>query len=171
MPDSSPVRAWLSLGSNQSPYEYLPKVIDDLTTIFGELIVSPVYESEAVGFKGDNFLNLVVGIETARSPGDLNLSLKEIEVRHGRERSESKFDARTVDIDLLTYGSEIINIKNIRLPRAEILHYAFVLRPLSDVAGDELHPLAGRTYRELWQDFNHSEQSLWPVEMRFEPNG
>jgi 2-amino-4-hydroxy-6-hydroxymethyldihydropteridine diphosphokinase len=169
--DSSLVRVWLSLGSNQSPYEYLPKAIEDLSAIFGELTLSPVYESEAVGFKGDNFLNMVVGIETALSPRDLNLSLKEIEIRHGRERSESKFDARTLDIDLLTYGAEIVNTKNIRLPRDEILHYAFVLRPLSDVAGDELHPLAGRTYRELWQEFNHSEQSLWPVEMELEPNG
>ncbi|MES9833673.1 MAG: 2-amino-4-hydroxy-6-hydroxymethyldihydropteridine diphosphokinase [Candidatus Thiodiazotropha sp. DIVDIV] len=165
---SQVVRAWLSLGSNQAPLIHLPRAIDDLRAMFGLLCLSPVYESEAVGFEGDNFINLVVGIHTDLSPADLNERLKGIEDKHGRERSGEKYDARTLDIDLLTYGSKVVDSDDMQLPRDEILHYAFVLLPLSDVAGEELHPEVGKTYRELWRAFDHSEQPLWQVDMQLQ---
>jgi 2-amino-4-hydroxy-6-hydroxymethyldihydropteridine diphosphokinase len=129
------------------------------------VILSPVYESEAVGFVGENFLNLVAGIDTKLLPSELNDRLKGIEDRHGRARSGGKFAARTLDIDLLTYGIEIVDGGGIQLPRDEILRYAFVLRPLSDVAGDEVHPLERVSYRALWQAFDHSKQPLWCVDL------
>ena len=79
-----------------------------------------------------------------------------------------KYDARTLDIDLLTYGSKVVDSDDMQLPRDEILHYAFVLLPLSDVAGEELHPEVGKTYRELWRAFDHSEQPLWQVDMQLQ---
>ena len=148
-----------------APRAHLTKAIDDLRSMFGLLSLSPVYESVAVGFEGENFLNLVVGIHTRLSPVELNRSLKEIENRHGRLRNDEKFAARTLDIDLLTYGAELVDEGNIQLPRDEILRYAFVLRPLSEVAGDEVHPRLGKTYRELWQAFDQSAQALWQVDM------
>ncbi|MET0008269.1 MAG: 2-amino-4-hydroxy-6-hydroxymethyldihydropteridine diphosphokinase [Candidatus Thiodiazotropha sp. 6PLUC4] len=159
------VRAWLSLGSNQAPMRHLPKAIDDLRAMFGDLCISPVYESEAVGFKGDNFINLVVGIHTWLSPVTLNERLKGIEEKHGRQRSGDKFDARTIDIDLLTYGAEVVDKGEMQLPRDEILRYAFVLLPLCEVAGEEFHPRVGKTYRQLWQAFDQSAQPLWQVDM------
>jgi 2-amino-4-hydroxy-6-hydroxymethyldihydropteridine diphosphokinase len=162
---SQAVRAWLSLGSNLAPMVHLPEAINDLRTMFGLLSLSSVYESAAVGFEGDNFLNLVAGIHTRLSPVALNKSLKEIENRHGRQRTGGKFDARTLDIDLLTYGTEVIDKENIQLPRDEILRYAFVLLPLSEVAGDEIHPQLGKSYQELWQAFDQTEQALWQVDV------
>ncbi|MCG7943314.1 MAG: 2-amino-4-hydroxy-6-hydroxymethyldihydropteridine diphosphokinase [Candidatus Thiodiazotropha taylori] len=168
MTDSARVRAWLSLGSNQSPRRYLPSAIADLRQHFGKLTISTVYESEAVGFAGENFLNLVVGIHTSLSPEAVNHRLKEIEQRHGRVRSEERFAARTLDIDLLTYGDQIIERDGIRLPRDEILRYAFVLLPLSEVAADEVHPEEGKSYQQLWRGFDHSGQALWPVVLDLE---
>ncbi|MCG8486410.1 MAG: 2-amino-4-hydroxy-6-hydroxymethyldihydropteridine diphosphokinase [Chromatiales bacterium] len=168
MTDTTQVRAWLSLGSNQLPRRYLPSAIDDLRADFGNLIISPVYESEAVGFAGENFLNLVVGIHTDLTPQAVNRQLKAIENRHGRVRNENKFAARTLDIDLLTYGDQIIERDGIRLPRDEILRYAFVLLPLSEVAGEEIHPEEGKSYRQLWQGFDRSGQALWPVALELQ---
>ncbi|MEJ2610265.1 MAG: 2-amino-4-hydroxy-6-hydroxymethyldihydropteridine diphosphokinase [Candidatus Thiodiazotropha sp.] len=159
-----PVRAWLSLGSNISPLKHIPQAVDELREMFDEISVSPVYESEAVGFTGDNFFNLVVGIDTDLAPVALTAVLKKIEALHGRQRSGDGFDSRTLDIDLLTYGDQVIDSGSIQLPRDEVLRYAFVLLPLSEVAGDELHPVEGRTYRQLWQAFNGPEQLLWRVD-------
>ncbi len=163
MADCARVRAWLSLGSNQLPRRYLPDAIAELRRRFGDLAISPVYESESVGFAGENFLNLVVGIHTDLPVQAVNRQLKEIESRHGRVRNENRFAARTLDIDLLTYGDQIIETREVRLPRDEILHYAFVLLPLSEVAGEEVHPVAGKSYRQLWREFDRSGQELWPV--------
>ncbi|MEJ2619773.1 MAG: 2-amino-4-hydroxy-6-hydroxymethyldihydropteridine diphosphokinase [Candidatus Thiodiazotropha sp.] len=168
MTESARVRAWLSLGSNQSPQQYLPRAIEDLRVSYGDLTISSVYESEAVGFTGENFLNLVVGIFTNRSAQAVNQHLKAIEMRHGRLRSDHKFAARTLDIDLLTYGDQIIESDGMRLPRDEILHYAFVLLPLSEVAGEEIHPERGISYRQLWQAFDSAGQALWPVSLALE---
>ncbi|MES9969734.1 MAG: 2-amino-4-hydroxy-6-hydroxymethyldihydropteridine diphosphokinase [Candidatus Thiodiazotropha sp.] len=164
MTEAEVVNAWLSLGSNMTPENHLPKALQDLEAIFGELRVSPVYESKAVGFKGENFHNLVVGVYTDRSPSELVSVLRQLEARHGRKRDQEKFNSRTLDIDLLTYGDQIIDEGPIKLPRDEILKYAFVLLPLSEVAADEIHPQTGLSYGQLWDGFDQQAQSLWRVE-------
>jgi 2-amino-4-hydroxy-6-hydroxymethyldihydropteridine diphosphokinase len=164
MSEAQPVRAWLSLGSNISPRKQIPAAVDALATNFGELVVSPVYESEAVGFTGDNFHNLVVGIETCLPPRALLQLLRQMEETQGRVRGADKFAPRTIDIDLLTYGDSIIDDGDFQLPRGEILRFAFVLQPLTDVAGDERHPQTGSTYREHLKAFEGSDQFLWRVD-------
>ncbi|MET0051496.1 MAG: 2-amino-4-hydroxy-6-hydroxymethyldihydropteridine diphosphokinase [Candidatus Thiodiazotropha sp.] len=163
MTEPHTVRVWLSLGSNIEPHRHIPLALKDLEREFGTLVVSPVYESEAVGFSGDNFLNLVVGLMTGLPAGDLTERLRGIETRHGRKRDAKGFNSRTLDIDLLTYADQIIDTETLELPRGEILEYAFVLLPLADVAGDEVHPVSGLTYRELWDGFDGSAQNLWQV--------
>jgi len=158
------VRVWLSLGSNIDRQASIEHALDDLRAEFGALVVSPIYESEAVGCAGDNFYNLVVGIGTRLPIADLVARLRRIEEKNGRQRNADKFAPRTLDIDLLTYGDQVIELGHIRLPRDEITRYAFVLLPLSEVASDEIHPLSGLTYRALWADFNQPSQKLWRVE-------
>jgi 2-amino-4-hydroxy-6-hydroxymethyldihydropteridine diphosphokinase len=162
--EQKPVRAWLSLGSNISPVENIAAALIDLEAQFGHLVVSPTYESVAVGFEGANFHNLVVGIESALEPHALARELRAIEERHGRVRGANKFSSRTLDIDLLTYGDQIIDDGVIEVPRHEILQYAFVLLPLSEVAGEERHPRTGQTYRTIWQAFDGSDQPLRRLE-------
>jgi 2-amino-4-hydroxy-6-hydroxymethyldihydropteridine diphosphokinase len=148
------------------PEQHIPQALHDLEAIFGELRVSPIYESEAVGLEGDNFHNLVAGIYTDLSPRELVVVLRQLEARHGRKRAPDKFASRTLDIDLLTYGEQIIDDGRIQLPRDEIMKYAFVLLPLSDVAGDEIHPQSGLTYSQLWEKFEQQDQHLWRIEDR-----
>jgi len=157
------VRAWLSLGSNIQPRQHIARALVDLRERFGELVVSPVYESEAVGMEGNNFYNLVVGVWTGLSPRGLVEELHRIEARNGRQRGSERFVPRTLDIDLLTYGEQVIEQPDLRLPRDEITRYAFVLLPLSEVAGDEIHPPSGLSYARLWAGFDDPAQTLWRI--------
>ena len=95
---------FLSRGSNSDRQHNIGSGLDDLATAFGELRLSPVYESEAVGFKGSPFFNLVVALETDLPVAALADRLRDIERAHGRVRGEKKFASRTLDIDILTYG-------------------------------------------------------------------
>ncbi len=156
-------RVYLSLGSNIERERYIRAGLAALRQAFGELIVSPTYESESVGFDGDNFFNLVVGMDTELAVGELQRRIKAIEDDNGRERSGPKFSSRTLDIDILTYDDCVGEVDGVMLPRDEILTNAFVLLPLADVAGDELHPQVQRTYAELWAAYDKSKQALWPV--------
>jgi 2-amino-4-hydroxy-6-hydroxymethyldihydropteridine diphosphokinase len=156
-------RVWLSLGSNLERESSLRGAIGALRRQYGELVLSPVYETPAVGFAGEPFLNLVVGCQTAESVAALTGCLRAIEDAAGRVRGPDKFAPRTLDIDLLTYGDAVGLIDGYELPRDEILRYAFVLKPLADVAGEEFHPATGRTYGELWRDFSGEALALEPL--------
>jgi len=146
-------RVWVSVGSNIERERHIRAALAELRKTFGELVVSPVYETEAVGFKGDAFFNLVVGFDTSLTPSTLHGLMRDIEARHGRERSGGKFAARTLDLDLLTYGDAVTDEGGKALPRDEILRYAFVLAPLADVAGEEIHPGLGESFHSLWERF------------------
>jgi 2-amino-4-hydroxy-6-hydroxymethyldihydropteridine diphosphokinase len=159
------VRVWLSLGSNIDREKNIRSAMAALEKAFGELVVSPIYESEAVGFDGDPFLNLVVGLDTDLPPTGIAATLRRIEQEHGRSRGAEKFVARTLDIDLLTYGQQVIRAPGVDVPRDEITRYAFVLRPLSQVAGNELHPVEGVSYQALWDAFDKSQQQLRAVDL------
>ena len=143
-------RVWVSVGSNIERELRIRAALDDMRALFGELVISPVYETEAVGFDGDPFLNLVVGIYSELPPRNLHGLMREIETRQGRERNGEKFSARTLDLDVLTYGSVVTSDGGKALPRDEILDYAFVLGPLADVAGEEVYPGSEDTYASLW---------------------
>ncbi len=158
-------RAWLSIGSNIDREHNIRGAIGSLQAIFGELVLSSIYESQAVGFDGDPFYNLVAGLETTLPADRLNAHLREIEQRHGRVRSREKFAPRTLDIDLLLYGDQIIDEGGVTVPRDEIGRYAFVLQPLAEVAGQTRDPVTGRTYQELWDAFDQGQQRLWRVEL------
>ena len=74
-----------------------------------------------------------------------------------------KLGPRALDLDLLLYDNLILREDGLHLPRDEILHHAFVLKPLADVAGDRRHPLLGLTFAELWASFDQSWTTLTPV--------
>ncbi|WP_444940128.1 2-amino-4-hydroxy-6-hydroxymethyldihydropteridine diphosphokinase [Microbulbifer sp. ZKSA004] len=157
-------QVYLSLGSNINRAQYIRAALDALTGRFGELQVSRVFESEAVGFQGDNFYNLVVGLQTDLPVGQLALCLRGIEDANGRLRSGPKFSARTLDIDTLTYDHLTGTVDGVKLPRGEIVKNAFVLQPLAEIAPEVLHPVEQKTYRQLWNEYDQNSQKLWPVE-------
>lgn len=157
----------LSLGSNIDRYRHLSAALDALQHAYGELLISPVYESEAVGFEGDHFLNLVVGLHTDLSVGALSGQLKAIEDCNGRQRGGPKFSARTLDIDILTYDDLVGCFDGVVLPRDEITQNAFVLKPMADIVPHGRHPSLQLTYAAMWQDYNRP-QKLWPVDFRWQ---
>ena len=155
------VRVYLGLGSNVDREKHIRSGLLALQSQFGELLVSPIYESEAVGFEGDHFLNLVVGLDTDVSVAELHAAIKCIEDDHGRERGGSKFSPRTLDIDILTYGDEVGLVDDVMLPRDEVVKNAFVLLPLSEIAPDECHPQLDVPYKTLWESYDKASQALW----------
>jgi 2-amino-4-hydroxy-6-hydroxymethyldihydropteridine diphosphokinase len=159
------VRVWLSIGSNRNRAQNIEGGVRALRQEFGPLALSTVYESDAVGFDGDPFYNLVAGAETALTVSQIVSRLRAIEKAHGRIRDGSKYSPRTLDIDLLTYGDLVIQDGTLELPRPEILQYAFVLAPMADVAGDELHPVADKSYSKLWGAFDKTKQKITPVDL------
>ncbi|WP_210395656.1 2-amino-4-hydroxy-6-hydroxymethyldihydropteridine diphosphokinase [Motiliproteus sediminis] len=156
-------RVYLSLGSNIRREHYISSCLDGLAHRFGELDISSVYESEAVGFDGDPFFNLVVGLETELALDPLFEFLRETEHAHDRCRKAAKFSARTLDIDILTYDDYVGPFAGGELPREEITRNAFVLWPLAEIAADLRHPGLGIRYGQLWANYDKSRQALWPV--------
>ena len=157
------MKVYLGLGSNQSPEFHIRQALDALYQRFENLRISPVYESAAVGFSGDNFLNLVVEVATELPVGELLQTLRTIENQNGRNRTAPRFSGRTLDIDILLYGDAVGVVDGVTLPRDEILENAFVLKPLADLAPDLMHPQAQMTMAMLWQQYDKSRQSLWPA--------
>jgi 2-amino-4-hydroxy-6-hydroxymethyldihydropteridine diphosphokinase len=150
-------RVFLGVGSNIERERHITVGLDALAGLFGELTLSCVYDSEAIGFAGQPFLNLVVGIDTGLSPGQLSRQLRHIEFEHGRAPDASRFSPRQLDIDILTHGQLSGTIEGVELPRPEILENAFVLCPLAEVAAQELHPVARKTYAELWRAYDRDQ--------------
>lgn len=157
-------RIYISIGSNVEPARHVRLAITALHEYYAELIISSVYESEAVGFAGDNFYNLVVGYDTEQSVDEVNRILHEIEDRYGRDRKTPRFSARTIDLDLLLYDDLILQQDKLVLPREEILQNAFVLWPLAEIAPDVMHPVERKTMSLLWEQFDKSKQQLTLIE-------
>lgn len=160
-------RYYLSLGSNINRYQNITAALDALTHHYGKLEISPVYESAAVGFAGDPFLNNVVAIDSDRGLPAVAAELKQIEADNGRLRDREKFSGRTLDIDILTCDGLVGLHAGITLPREEILYNAYVLKPLADIAGERCHPVVGVSYRQLWSDYDCAKQPLRAVPFRW----
>lgn len=159
-------RIYISIGSNIEAERHLRLAIAELRKHYGDLQLSSVYESEAVGFDGDNFLNMVVGLDTDEEVHSVVQTLRQIEDRHGRIRSGPRFSARTLDLDLLLYDDLVVKEDALDLPRGEITHNAFVLWPLAEMAPEIMHPVEKTSIADLWNKFDKTAQALWPVEVK-----
>jgi 2-amino-4-hydroxy-6-hydroxymethyldihydropteridine diphosphokinase len=148
------MRGYISIGSNIDKEKHIPASLRALEQCFGTLIVSSIYESEAVGFSGDVFHNLIVGFDSDLDVKPVAKQLRQIELDNGRTRDSQKFSARTLDLDLILYGDLIISDGRLQIPRDEIERYAFVLEPLAEIAPTAIHPVSGISYGELWQKFD-----------------
>jgi 2-amino-4-hydroxy-6-hydroxymethyldihydropteridine diphosphokinase len=160
-------RIYISIGSNIDAENNVRIAIHALQDHYGKLILSSVYESEAVGFDGDNFLNLVAGLNTEEDVHTVAATLRKIEDDNGRDRSGPRFSSRVVDLDLLLYGDLILNEEGLELPRDEITKNAFVLLPLEEIAPQLIHPVSGNTMCDHWMSFDKESQKLWPIDFKF----
>lgn len=150
---SGRVTVYVGIGSNIEPERHVPAGLKALEERFGALRRSRVYRTRAVGFDGDDFLNLVAAFETRESPGAVAAALRSIEEAAGRRRSGVRFASRTLDLDMLLYGDRVIRSDGLDVPRGEILEQAFVLGPLAELAPRMHHPELGVSFAELWARF------------------
>lgn len=143
--------AWLGIGSNVDAENHIRAGIAELENQFDHVSLSPVYTSEAVGFEGDDFINLVARVDTAMQPVELRQYLRDLEDRYGRKRDVPKFSDRVLDIDILLYDDLVVYSPLLEIPRAEILKFSHVLKPLADLDPGLLHPCELRTMAEIWK--------------------
>jgi 2-amino-4-hydroxy-6-hydroxymethyldihydropteridine diphosphokinase len=154
------MQIYLGLGTNIEREKHLAAGLDALAAMFGDLQCSAVFESEPVGIKSGPFFNMVVMAHTTLPLAELSVQLKHIEANNGRYAPDRK--GLPLDIDVLLYGDWAGDFDGLVLPRAEILRNAFVLWPLSMLAPDYVHPVAGVSLADLWRD-TAIEQALKPV--------
>ena len=146
-------RVYISIGSNIDKAINIPSSVKALQAQFGEMDISNVYESKAVGFEGDDFHNLVVGFDTESTPLEIGQILKQIEAEHGRVRGKEQFESRTLDLDQLLYGDLVMQMDGVNVPHPDILRYSFVLKPLAELAGDTIHPEEEQSLADLWHQY------------------
>ena len=154
---------YVGLGSNIEPETNLRLGIAELRRLYGHVDVSAVYQSHAVGFDGDDFLNLVARFESESEPAEICAAITAIHKLSGRDRHGGKWESRPLDIDLLLYNDRVL--EEPRVPREDVLEYSFVLRPLAELAPDLVHPVTGRTILEHWQEFDASRHPLEVVDV------
>ncbi len=144
-------RVYLSLGSNEgNRLKWLTEALNKIKQDCGDIIkISNIYETKAWGLKEQpDFLNRAVLISTTLSPLDLLNAINKIETSLGRIRTQ-KWGPRTLDIDILFYNNEIINLPQLIVPHPYIQERLFTLQPLNDIAPDFMHPLLYKTISEL----------------------
>lgn len=126
--------------------------------------VSSLYGSEAWGFSAEqHFVNQAVAVSTDLSPTLVLEKALDIEAQLGRKRSGKGYSSRTMDIDVIFYGSEIIDTPRLTAPHPRLHLRNFVLVPLCDIIPDFVHPVFGKTVRQLLDECP-DEGKVWKIE-------
>ena len=149
---------------------HLPRALDHLERHFAPLRVSSAYANAAVGFDGDDFVNLVVGFETSLPVQEVIERLHEAEAACGRTRDAPRWGPRSMDLDILLFGDTVRAEPGLTLPRPDLLRRPYMLGPAAEIAPDLVHPTEHRKLAELWRDMQRREpHGLRPVELDWRP--
>ena len=161
----------VAAGSNVAPLENLRRALDLLAANYPGLRCSTAYRNRAVGFEGEDFVNLVVGLDTGDDLATVLGHLHAAEAACGRARNAPKWAPRAMDLDILLYGDRVCDEHGLELPRPDLVRRAYMLGPAAELAPDTVHPTIGRTLAELWREFAQGEHPLAPVDLGWHPPG
>jgi 2-amino-4-hydroxy-6-hydroxymethyldihydropteridine diphosphokinase len=155
-------RAYLSLGSNIEPEHHLPLAVTMLGRFGRVAAVSTVWESPPADASDQpNYLNAAVLLETTLTAFKLReQAIAYIEAALGRVRSADKNAPRPIDIDIMLFNAEVLQLGERRIPSPEIIERAFVAVPLAEIAPDYVHPLNGATLAEIAARFSRAGAGL-----------
>jgi 2-amino-4-hydroxy-6-hydroxymethyldihydropteridine diphosphokinase len=156
---------YLAAGSNVEPEKYLARALRELAAAYGPLTLSPAYRNQAVGFSGDDFINLVVGFRTEDEVATVRRQLQKIEAACDRPPDAPKWAPRTMDLDILLFGDLVSDEPGLKIPRPDLIKRPYMLRPIADIAPDVRHPISGKTMRELWESFEGDAHSMLEVDL------
>jgi 2-amino-4-hydroxy-6-hydroxymethyldihydropteridine diphosphokinase len=159
-------QVFVAAGSNVDPIVHLRQALDELVKSYAPLEISPAYRNKAVGFAGDDFINMVVGFMTGDSIHQVRRNLQEVEKRCGRPAHSPKWAPRTMDLDILLYDQLISDVPGLILPRPDLVRRAYMLKPMVDIAPEVMHPTLHKSMRELWEAFDRDGHEMRQVELR-----
>ena len=158
-------RVFVAAGSNVEPLGNLRRALDVLAGHYPGLRCSGAYRNSAVGFEGEDFVNLVVGFETDDDVRSVLRHLHEAEAACGRARNAPKWAPRAMDLDILLFGDAVLDEPGLELPRPDLVRRAYMLGPMAELAPELRHPTLGATMRELWAAFDRDAHPMQPVEL------
>ncbi len=145
-------KAFLGIGSNMGDRKaIMERAVEGLKAQAGirQVHVSAWVETEPYGYTEQGlFLNGAVGLETIYSPLELLKVLQKLEEEADRKR-DIRWGPRTLDLDLLLYDQEIIDLPELKVPHYDMTNRLFVLQPLAEIAAEEVHPVLKKTIKEL----------------------
>lgn len=156
---------FVAAGSNVRPRTHLRAALAALAAVWPDLLVSRAWSNAAIGFAGEDFINLVAAFDTDEPPAQVQERLKAIEQASGRERGAKKWAPRTLDLDLLLYGDLAGQFAGATLPHADLTERAYVLGPLAELAPEMRHPVTGETFGALWKKFDRSAHPMREVSL------
>jgi len=154
---------YVAAGSNIEPERNLARAVAELAREFPGARFSPWYRNRAIGFAGEDFVNLVAGFDTGRPVSGVLDRLHAIETLCGRPRAAPRWAPRSMDLDVLLYGDLVCDEPGLKLPRPDLLRRAYMLGPLAQLAPALVHPTAQLTIGELWRRFDRSAHPLEQV--------
>lgn len=157
---------FVGVGSNINKEESIVSCINMLCESFDIIKTSSVYLSKAVGFEGDDFLNMVVSFKTDMSPQGVIAVLNSIEKRHGRVKGKNSFVSRRLDLDQLLYDDLVCEQADLCLPHKDIVRSVFVIVPLAEIAGTLKHPVLGVSYTDLRDSLGDVSDQIEKVKLR-----
>jgi 2-amino-4-hydroxy-6-hydroxymethyldihydropteridine diphosphokinase len=157
------VAVYVAAGSNVAPERNLTRASGALRREFPGVRFSPWYRNRAVGFEGEDFINLVAGFDTELPLPEVLARLHAIETDCGRPRGAPRWAPRSMDLDVLLYGDLVCDEPRLKLPRPDLLQRAYMLGPLAQLAPEVMHPTARLSIGELWRCFDQAAHPLLPV--------
>lgn len=156
-------RVFVGIGSNIDPENNFSQAFTLLEKHFSPINISPIYQCQAVGFEGDLFLNAVIEFHSDQPLERVASQLHAIERQFDRYKQSPKYRSRKLDLDLLLFGDLILHDEQYEIPRSDITKFAFVLKPLADLAPQLTHPQLKITMDELWHRSQLLEFPMTPV--------